>query len=192
MLPTQGRITQTFNTKVDYIAGRTKHEAVDIVTDGSQPIRAVADGVISKTVDQYDESKTNGYGNEISIEYDNGMIDRFCHCQHKSLLMFGTHVKAGQQIAMTGRTGYRVPTTTWHTHFERYLNGNRIDPLDKNNQPNQFNEKDMQELTELKQMIKDTQNHLQKIENMLTTKNGENRIENIGHNTKAIAEKVGA
>ena len=40
MLPTNGRITQDFYTPVNYIAGRTKHEALDIVTSEKEPIIA--------------------------------------------------------------------------------------------------------------------------------------------------------
>jgi hypothetical protein len=128
-LPTNGYITTNFYTPVSYIPGRTTHEALDIVTKGSQKIFAPAAGTVIKVIDLYEESTKTGFGNEIWIRHENGLETRFCHLTRYSTLGIGTVVKAGQVIAYTGRTGYRVPTSVYHTHYEVYDNGKRIDPL---------------------------------------------------------------
>lgn len=141
-IPTDGKITQTFDTPVDYILGRTKHEAVDIVTDGSQPIYAIARCYVTKVVDIYDYEPNKGFGNQVFVQYLNGDQDRFCHLSRESAQKVHVDQKfeAGELMAYTGQTGYRVPMTIFHTHWERYRNDVRIDPLDENNQPPQAEE----------------------------------------------------
>jgi len=134
LLPTEGKITQKFHTKVSYIKGRNKHEAVDIVTYGPRPLKTLHAGTPTKVIDKYDENKKTGYGNEVWIKYETGVEDRYCHCAKGILVKVGQQLEAGQEFAHTGRTGYRKPESTWHTHWESHLNGKRVDPLTSLNQ----------------------------------------------------------
>lgn len=129
-LPAEGRITQRFHTPTNYIAGRNKHEAVDIVTEGALDIHAPFSGTISKVINLYTESKTTGYGNEVWLRSDEtDVADRFAHVEQHSMPAIGKEIKKGDVIGKIGRTGYRVPRHVYHTHWERYLDGNRVDPL---------------------------------------------------------------
>ena len=64
------------------------------------------------------------YGNVIVIRHYNGLETAYSH-NSKNLVKPGDRVKAGQPIALTGRTGR---ATTAHLHFETRLNGEHFNP----------------------------------------------------------------
>jgi len=129
MLPTNGKITQDFYKPVDYIPGRTRHEALDIVTNGNQIIYALGNGVVTKVIDGKGYLPNKGYGNEIWIQYDNGILSRAAHCAIGIIAKVGQRVVEGQRVAYTGATGYRQPLTVIHVHYETMINGVRVDPM---------------------------------------------------------------
>lgn len=136
--PVQGLVTQYFDTPVDYIKGRDKHEAIDIVTNGAKPIFAPYNGTISKLVDHWTENMVRGYGNELRLRVEKeGTVyeDRFTHLFKGAVVQEGQKVEKGELIGYTGRTGFRKPTHIWHTHWERTINGERVDPLDQRTLP---------------------------------------------------------
>jgi len=165
LLPTEGRITQKFHTRVSYIKGRSRHEAVDIVTYGPRPMKALHAGDITKVIDLYEESKKTGYGNEVWIKYETGVEDRYCHCAKGIPVKVGQHMESGQEFAHTGRTGYRKPDSTWHVHWESYVNGKRVDPLTSSNQ---LTKEEMEKLDavskKLNEYIKQTDPRLDELE----------------------------
>ena len=59
------------------------------------------------------------YGNLIRIKHTNGLETYYSH-NSKNLVKVGDRVKAGQVIALTGRTGR---ASTEHLHFETRVNG---------------------------------------------------------------------
>lgn len=130
VLPTEGRITQTFDTPVNYIAGRNHHEAIDLVTSGAKPLIALDDGVIQKVIDGNTEATQTGYGNQVYIAYNHvEQTDRFCHMRYRSSVKAGQKVAQGDLLGYTGRTGYRYPLSVYHTHWESFVDGRRVDPL---------------------------------------------------------------
>ena len=63
-------------------------------------------------------------GNWIVIDHGNGLISKYMH--HKEIYVKeGQHVEKGQQIGLTGSTGY---STGNHLHFQVEENGSAIDP----------------------------------------------------------------
>lgn len=155
-LPVFGTITQYFNTPVNYIKGRTLHEAIDIVTIGNAPIMAPCHGFVTKIINNFPDvtilsNEDHNYGNEVWMKRDDGDEYRFCHCKPNSFrVTIGQEVQISQTLALTGQSGYHVPATCIHVHYEQYHNGVRVDPLDESNQ---LNEDDM--TTEEKQMQAD-------------------------------------
>ena len=135
-MPVTGTVTQSFDTPVTYIVGRTKHEAIDIVTEGSQPISLPFPCEVSKVIDMYDYLPNSGFGNQVYVRLPNGDEYRFCHLKRDSMLSMGTFVPSNTIIAWTGQTGYRDPIDIFHTHWEQYRDGKRIDPL--TNIPNTY------------------------------------------------------
>ena len=98
--------------------GGRKHTGVDIKTKPNDDIFAAFDGVVVMSQVYY------AYGNYIKIKHDNGLETIYSH-NSKNLVKVGDRVKAGQKIALTGRTGR---ATTEHLHFECRINGQPFDP----------------------------------------------------------------
>ena len=81
-------------------------------------IRAAFDGVVRMAKPYY------AYGNIVVIRHANGLETLYSH-NFKNLVKSGDIVKAGQPIALTGRTGR---ATTEHVHFETRINGEHFNP----------------------------------------------------------------
>lgn len=98
--------------------GGRSHTGVDIKTKPNDDILAAFDGVVTMSQSYY------GYGNVIKIKHANGLETLYSH-NSKNLVKVGDKVKAGQVIALTGRTGR---ATTEHLHFECKIKGQTFDP----------------------------------------------------------------
>ena len=62
----------------------------------------------------------------ILIDHGNGMVTRYAH-HSKMYVKTGDQVTKGQTIGMVGSTGR---STGPHLHFEIYMNGKRVNPLE--------------------------------------------------------------
>ncbi|MBI1365213.1 MAG: peptidoglycan DD-metalloendopeptidase family protein [Alphaproteobacteria bacterium] len=99
-------------------AGRF-HKGVDLYTRAPAPVYAAASGVVVEA------GRERGYGNVITIRHGAGVETRYAHLSVIDVRR-GAHVRAGEQIAMTGRTGN---ATAVHLHYEIIIGGRRVDPL---------------------------------------------------------------
>ena len=97
--------------------GRT-HTGVDLKTKANDDILAAFDGVVTMA------QKYAAYGNCIRIKHPCGIETLYSH-NSQNLVKVGDRVKAGQVIALTGRTGR---ASTEHLHFECRINGRTFDP----------------------------------------------------------------
>lgn len=97
---------------------RGGHLGTDIKTCAKDTIRAAFDGVVRMSKPYY------AYGNLVVIRHANGLETLYSH-NFKNLVKSGDIVKAGQPIALTGRTGR---ATTEHVHFETRINGEHFNP----------------------------------------------------------------
>ena len=98
--------------------GGRRHTGVDLKTVNKDNILAAFDGEVVFS------GPFSGYGNLIRIRHDNGLETYYSH-NSKNLVKVGDRVKAGDVIALTGRTGR---ATTEHLHFETRINGKAYDP----------------------------------------------------------------
>jgi murein DD-endopeptidase MepM/ murein hydrolase activator NlpD len=98
--------------------GGRGHSGVDLKTKPDDEIRAAFDGEVVFS------AKYAGYGNLVRILHGNGLETYYSH-NSKNLVKVGDRVKAGDVIALTGRTGR---ATTEHLHFETRINGRTYDP----------------------------------------------------------------
>lgn len=98
--------------------GSHNHKGVDIKTKPNDEILAAFDGVVTRSGLYF------GYGNCIVIRHAYGFETLYSH-QSKNFVKKGDHVKAGQVIGLTGRTGR---ATTEHLHFEIHFQGRNINP----------------------------------------------------------------
>ena len=96
--------------------GGRSHSGTDLKTKPNDNILAAFDGEVVFSGSYY------GYGNLIRIKHANGLETYYSH-NSKNLVKQGDHVKAGDVIALTGRTGR---ATTEHLHFETRINGQSV------------------------------------------------------------------
>lgn len=68
---------------------------------------------------------SGGYGNVVVISHPDGRMTRYAH-NSKLLVRAGQHVEQGEPIALSGSTGR---STGPHVHFELYINGSAVNPL---------------------------------------------------------------
>lgn len=100
-----------------YRDGRS-HSGVDIKTFPNDKIHAAFDGRVVMSSFYY------GYGNCIILRHRNGLETLYSH-NSKNMVKVGDDVRAGQVIALTGRTGR---ATTEHLHFECRIKGCHFNP----------------------------------------------------------------
>ena len=98
--------------------GKRRHSGVDLKTKANDNIVAAFAGKVRFS------KRYSGYGNVIVIRHASGLETLYSH-NSKNIAKVGDWVKAGQVIALTGRTGR---ATTEHCHFEIRINGRAYNP----------------------------------------------------------------
>lgn len=101
-----------------YGRGGGRHSGVDIKTCANDTIRSTFDGVVRMS------KPYSAYGNVVVVRHPTGLETVYSH-NSKNLVQSGDTVRAGQAIALTGRTGR---ATTEHLHFETRINGQHFNP----------------------------------------------------------------
>ena len=95
------------------------HQAVDWSCSVGTPIMAAADGVVERA------SWYSGYGYCIDIRHSGGSMTRYAHLNSMNVSV-GQSVSQSEVIAASGNTGN---TTGPHIHFELWINGSPVNPL---------------------------------------------------------------
>lgn len=112
--PYFGTITSRFGERW----GRT-HTGTDICGTTGDPIKAADTGIVITA-----EYQSNGYGNIIIIDHQNGVHTWYAHLDSIGVKA-GDTVEKGAVIGALGNTGY---STGPHLHFEVRENGKPVDP----------------------------------------------------------------
>ncbi len=101
--------------------GSSRHYALDLGTYGgiAQPIYAVKDGVVTKSV-----KSNTGYGYHIIIDHGAGVQTLYAHAS-ALYVSVGDRVTQGQTIARVGSTGN---SSGPHLHFEVIIHGTKKNP----------------------------------------------------------------
>ena len=112
--PLKGMVSRHFNSAQG-------HFGVDIVADLGEVIKATLDGTVIFS------NWTLETGYTIGIQHEHNLISVY---KHNSALLKeqGSFVEAGEAIAVIGDTG--LYSTGTHLHFELWLNGVPINPID--------------------------------------------------------------
>lgn len=97
---------------------RRGHSGTDIKTKANDTIRCAFDGVVRMA------KPYAAYGNVIVVRHASGLESIYSH-NSRNLVKSGDEVKAGEAIALTGRTGR---ATTEHLHLEFRVNGQHFNP----------------------------------------------------------------
>ncbi len=118
--------TSQFGDRRTYIGTGTNetfysyHSGLDFCGGSGLAISAAADGVVIFT------GLLTVHGNTTIIDNGWGVYSEYCH-QSEIDVQVGQHVKAGDKIGNVGATG-RV--TGAHLHFEIWVNGIEVQPMD--------------------------------------------------------------
>lgn len=97
------------------------HKGVDYGSPHGSPIRATADGTVTKA------SPYGAYGNTVILKHGRNTSTLYAHMSRISdRSIAGKRVSQGDVIGYVGRTG-RVTGT--HLHYEFRINGEHVDPL---------------------------------------------------------------
>ncbi len=97
------------------------HKALDIVSDTSTNVYAIADGTITNTYSNYLE------GGVIEITHENGIKSVYKSLEDISIKV-GDYVRQGDTIASISTSMARENNTGAHLHFEMYENDLAINP----------------------------------------------------------------
>ena len=105
------RVTQGFSWR---------HTGLDIACGKGHPLRAVADGIVIIA-----GWNRGGYGYQVVIDHGDGRRTRYAHSSQLNAKV-GDQVRQGDVVALEGTTGR---STGPHNHFELYIDGRRVNPL---------------------------------------------------------------
>jgi len=118
--PVKGMVSYGFAWRKDPFTGqRAFHNGLDIVAPRGTPIRAPADGVVTKA------GREKGYGNVIYISHGNGLTSRYAHLDGFAVKP-GQEVGRGELIGYVGNTGRSLGA---HLHYEILVNNTKVDPV---------------------------------------------------------------
>jgi len=97
--------------------------AIDFIVDKETSVLAADDGIIIFVKDSSNIGGSNpaywGHTNFIVIMHSNGEYSRYDHLSYNSSkVMVGQYVRAGEEIAKVGMTGY---TYLPHLHFQVFV-----------------------------------------------------------------------
>ncbi len=95
------------------------HKGIDIAGVSDRTIKTVDNGKVTAA------GKRSGYGNQITINHNNGMKTTYSHLSSISVSV-GDTVQKGDKIGVMGTTG---KSTGIHLHLEVYKNGNLQNPM---------------------------------------------------------------
>ncbi|MEM1200712.1 MAG: M23 family metallopeptidase [Pseudomonadota bacterium] len=113
------RITSGFGFRRDpFRKVRAMHAGIDFAAPYGHPIRATAEGVVTKA------SWQGAYGRMVEIRHPHGIATRYAHLSRIKVKP-GQRVKRGQQIGSLGNTGR---STGAHLHYETRVYRRAISP----------------------------------------------------------------
>ncbi|MFC5569748.1 peptidoglycan DD-metalloendopeptidase family protein [Lysobacter yangpyeongensis] len=126
------RIDQGFGGSFSHNDPQNRY-AVDFAADIGTPVLAARDGVVMQVENDFAKAGLNrerygGRANFIRILHDDGTMALYAHLREEgALVRVGQRVRAGQQIGISGNTGF---TTGPHLHFAVQVNrGMKLESL---------------------------------------------------------------
>jgi len=97
-----------------------RNEGINLAVPEGTPVKAAEDGVVS-----YAGNELASNGNFVLIRHSNGYSTVYAHAQ-ELLVKRGDHIKRGQVIAQSGRTG---KVNAPQLHFEVRRGATPLDPV---------------------------------------------------------------
>jgi len=100
------------------------HKAVDLVSETSSDVLAVADGTVTNLYTNYLE------GTVIEISHKNGLVSVYKSLNNDVTVSVGNKVSTGQIIGSVSETMAEELNVGAHLHLEMFLNGVKVNPND--------------------------------------------------------------
>lgn len=118
--PAKGILTSNFGSRRDPITrGRAFHAGLDIAATPGAPVRATADGLVTRA------GRNGGLGKSVFLSHGYGLATRYGHMS-KIEVKAGQRVKRGDIVGYVGNTGR---STGYHLHYEVHLDGKPVNPV---------------------------------------------------------------
>lgn len=127
----RSRIDQGFGGGFSHDDEQNRH-ALDFAADIGTPVLAARAGTVMQVESDFSKAglKRERYGgraNFVRILHDDGTMALYAHLKDGALVRVGQRVQAGQQIGLSGNTGF---TTGPHLHFVVQVNrGMRLESI---------------------------------------------------------------
>ncbi len=117
--PVRGPVSRYFGSSRNLLSDEPRvHGGLDIAAPRDEPVRATADGVVSRT------GVNTSLGRYVDITHQNGYTTRYGHLS-EVLVARGKRMKRGEIIGLVGKTG---KTNGYHIHYEIHHEGRILDP----------------------------------------------------------------
>lgn len=114
-------VTCAYGWRIHPIWGDKRfHTGVDLAANQGDPIYAIASGTVTTA------TYSDAYGYNVSISHGSGYGSMYAHMTNY-VVSAGDYVTQGQVIGYVGSTGW---STGPHLHFEIYVNGSTVNPMD--------------------------------------------------------------
>lgn len=114
-------VTCAYGWRIHPIWGDKRfHTGVDLAAGQGAPIYAIASGTVTTA------AYSDAYGYYVSLSHGSGYGSMYAHMTNYTVSP-GQYVSQGQVIGYVGSTGW---STGPHLHFEVYVNGNTVNPME--------------------------------------------------------------
>jgi murein DD-endopeptidase MepM/ murein hydrolase activator NlpD len=118
--PALGALTSGFGGRRDpFTAAASMHPGLDVDLELGDAVHVTADGVVS------DARYHPEYGNVVTVSHGFGIETRYAHLS-RYLVRPGTTLTRGQMVGQAGSTGRSTGT---HLHYEVWIDGRPVNPL---------------------------------------------------------------
>lgn len=119
--PALGVLTAGFGQRIDPFTGDQEfHTGIDISTQTGNRVFAPANGTVVKV------GWENGYGRVVRVAHGFGVSTLYGHLEAAKVAE-GQRLKRGELVGLVGSSGR---STGPHLHYEVYVNGKAVNPLD--------------------------------------------------------------
>lgn len=127
-LPVQGQIVTGYTVDRLIYNPTTQdhriHDGLDIAAEAGTPVRAVADGTVSRVY------QDDTMGNTVVIEHPDGYTATYSSLAEDIPVRSGDAVRKGQTVGFVGLSALVETAVGAHVHFSIRLDGQSVDPKD--------------------------------------------------------------
>ncbi|MCC6859832.1 MAG: M23 family metallopeptidase [Bryobacterales bacterium] len=117
--PVNGRLMGHFGQRTDPFSGEgAYHTGVDISAPSGTPVRATADGVVTRA------ERFSGYGRLVIVDHGGGVQTYYAHLSQYSVIP-GQEIRRGEPIGAVGSSGR---STAPHLHYEVRIGQAPVNP----------------------------------------------------------------